>query len=784
MNTRNPLLWACVIAAGSATAHADIFTWFANSGIWEDHNMWFGPAGQYPDSILDTATISGDNSTATLTQNLALGTLNVLNGADLFSSGHSIFVSADTQIAGVGSAISVTETPSLHDFDTDTLTISAGILAMNNGLAQIDEALIINSNGGVLGTGIIEMNSTTGNLDLDNGVLWATAGSIGDTLRLTRTNTSTAKLDWTSPESDLVVLYGKDIHNELPYSGSLGGRIWVSGAGGTARFISDNAFVAASGSEFRLSAGTSQSTARIEAPAIDSYGLVNVSGVGVIDAPIVALRGEIELDEDAWLTIPADVLIFDSLTINASGPNAIIQMSQPGSTLNVVGGLTAVSMGPGSSFDLDGSGNKTVNIADGSTLSLDAESLDFSNGSPFDGTLNIDGTLHVETIVGPSTWRNNGEINLDSGEITGRRLNNTGVIRGTGHVDAITINNGEIVADGGTLSFRSVGLDGDQNPADGIVRAQTGDLVMNMQANGATQFFTGSAFVGDGSGVREVLEMDINLVLQEANGITGSLDLNSGFVVLDDFTQGGELTVNGTSLIRTIGNNPEDRISFESQGVNTIVGTLEVDGETWFVPGAQFIGEGTIHAVSSVHRTFFQEDSDLSDVGLVSAGQVNLWSLFHDGQASMRSLTLESSAALQIDMGDALGPITAERFVILDQAALDGTLELNWEGNNPVPVGQTLTVLNAGSVIGAFDEIDDSGLGPNRRAFVTIDSDSVEVFVTCSADLNADGEANFFDVSEFLSQFNSLDPAADLNEDGQFNFFDISIFISGFNLGC
>ncbi|HCT44023.1 MAG: hypothetical protein CMJ35_01365 [Phycisphaerae bacterium] len=59
----------------------------------------------------------------------------------------------------------------------------------------------------------------------------------------------------------------------------------------------------------------------------------------------------------------------------------------------------------------------------------------------------------------------------------------------------------------------------------------------------------------------------------------------------------------------------------------------------------------------------------------------------------------------------------------------------------------------------------------------------------CSpADLNGDGQVNFFDVSEFLSCYN-LAPAPgceiiDFNNDGVINFFDVSIFIGLLQDGC
>jgi len=51
------------------------------------------------------------------------------------------------------------------------------------------------------------------------------------------------------------------------------------------------------------------------------------------------------------------------------------------------------------------------------------------------------------------------------------------------------------------------------------------------------------------------------------------------------------------------------------------------------------------------------------------------------------------------------------------------------------------------------------------------------------ADLNGDGNLDFFDISLFLSAFSSLDPIADFNNDGVWNFFDVSAFLTAFNQG-
>jgi hypothetical protein len=56
--------------------------------------------------------------------------------------------------------------------------------------------------------------------------------------------------------------------------------------------------------------------------------------------------------------------------------------------------------------------------------------------------------------------------------------------------------------------------------------------------------------------------------------------------------------------------------------------------------------------------------------------------------------------------------------------------------------------------------------------------------VDCRVDLNSDGLIDFFDVSIFLTAFNTQDPIADFENDGAFDFFDISVFLIEFNAGC
>ncbi len=61
--------------------------------------------------------------------------------------------------------------------------------------------------------------------------------------------------------------------------------------------------------------------------------------------------------------------------------------------------------------------------------------------------------------------------------------------------------------------------------------------------------------------------------------------------------------------------------------------------------------------------------------------------------------------------------------------------------------------------------------------------DSV-AFGLCDADLNNDGQVDFFDVSTFLNALSTSDPAADFNGDGIYDFFDVSAFLAAYAAGC
>jgi hypothetical protein len=88
-----------------------------------------------------------------------------------------------------------------------------------------------------------------------------------------------------------------------------------------------------------------------------------------------------------------------------------------------------------------------------------------------------------------------------------------------------------------------------------------------------------------------------------------------------------------------------------------------------------------------------------------------------------------------------------------------------------IPAFVDATPISLGSqIVGLFFGLEGASLGPGPSV--------------CQPDLNGDGELNFFDVMDFLDQFNGGDLSADFNNDGSLDFFDFGAFLGAFNAGC
>ncbi len=427
----------------------------------------------------------------------------------------------------------------------------------------------------------------------------------------------------------------------------------------------------------------------------------------------------------------------------------------------------------------------TVNIASDSSLVLDVEFIERFGSNDFDSVLNIEGTLDIKQTVPMVRWTNStGTINLDGGTIHGRIFENDSLMQGFGSITSTVLNHGTIIAEGSTLFFDHLDFGGFDSATRGEIRAELGDI-SSAHNSGGYQFFGGDMYVGDGAGVREVIESNGGLIFGALDGVPSQLTMNSGFLRGLGLNLGGVFTTQGVSQLRASGAGQVDWVRFEDTGVNSISGMLEIHGSSVVYPGAQFNGEGTIDAVHTGKTMNLLNGASFQDVSLTNHGAIAMGEFFGGvGQASVANLTLASTSSLQIDLAGDNNGVDHDQLAVLDHAIIDGSLELSTDDGFSISFGDVYTILTAGSIAGEFSSVDISGLEIGQGAQVVMYEDHIDVLVTCRVDMFMDGALNFFDVSAFLNAYALNDPAADFTNDGLFNFFDVSAFLTAFNAGC
>lgn len=770
---------ACALVAASGTvASAGVFSWSAGNGSWGDHTNWSGPAGQVPHLTVDSASVGVQHADVLIESSIALGSLHVFGGASVYTHTGSLFVNGDVLLEESNQALVVSDGPAARDFDADTVTVRDTYMVMAGGTVQIDETFQLET-AGVLGAGVVEMNGS-GDFDLGHGTLWATHHPSGDVLTVRRTGSSTARLDWTDPSCNILAWSGTTLDIQMPVRGALAGGLSISERG-TVRFA--DPIVAGGGSQLALWGGDVfyfGTEAVLEAPIVDIYGSLEVaSGESIIRSPFVALRGTAEFREDTYLRLESTAVILDSLVVtspNGTGGNLHFDGTQ---AVSVIGGTTSFSTGQFGLFDLDGSGDMAVSIAGDSALLLDVHHIQSFQIDTFSGTLNVAGLFHLETYQGAPTWQNQGEINLDGGEITGRTLENEGVISGSGSIERLGAqDSGQIVADGGTLDIGYL-VNGHLK---GDVSVETGDLRVNTTGNYDLIQVHGALVVGDGQAIQEVVETNNTLSVN-----TGSMSMNAGFVRAKNVHIHSGFATQGDSTLRTTGNGAFDYgVSFFPTGSSTVSGTLEINGGGRTYSGHTFQGEGLIRAAKVSEDFDFGHGSAMGDVSFAAAGVVSVNDYNNGiGQASVAGFELEPTATFRVDLGGPNAGTDHDSIAAMDAAVVGGTIEIGTANGYEPAIGQVATVLTAPSISGSFDAVDDSGLGWKRRAVVSVESDRVDVRIRCAADLNDDGLLDLSDVTMFTQAFTANDMLADLYvPHGLLDLSDALAFIEMFNTGC
>ncbi len=157
-----------------------------------------------------------------------------------------------------------------------------------------------------------------------------------------------------------------------------------------------------------------------------------------------------------------------------------------------------------------------------------------------------------------------------------------------------------------------------------------------------------------------------------------------------------------------------------------------------------------------------------NNVGAVLEGYV--WA-FADG---VFTFTTESDDGSSLYIGD-------ER--VVDNDGLHGMVRRG--GNIPLSAGWhrvRIEFFEAGGGAGLISTMAGPGMTeqPLAGALISHEADN-----QCSiADYDQDGVLDFFDVANFVTDFNAGDLSTDLTGDGVLNFFDVSAFIVAYQTGC
>ena len=489
------------LAGAALPAAASNFTWTGGDSIWSNHLNWAGPGGQVPNSILDIAIIAGDTNQARTDMDVSLGGLSVQNQA--FASnwnggaqhGMRMFVDGTTALND-GAEMFVHPGPALTELDTDTLIVNdSSFFFMSGGKVQVDEAASVTNSSVIWGVGEFEMNSTSGDITFNGGGVYAEHSPSWptNTMTFTRTANSTSEFDWTHHTTFLLAWFDGNLDIQMPVAGSFGGEMSAYGPS----FINvADAWVGGNGSQINLS-GSIAEPAQLTGGAVDHYGTLSTSGIAIIDVPILGLRDQVNVHKGAepqgQLRLNNNVIITGG-DFTATSTDTAVRFMTPGTT-TINGGFSNISL-DGGYFDLDGvSGDRTVNIADGSTLNLFNTRID-NVDERFDGTMNVEGELIVGAYNGES-FANSGDINVGpNGHINGRRLVNGAP--------------GELVYNGGsslTAGFANIGHLTVNNPAQ--IGVSTNNIVFNgistttlnadLVLDGPVEVFTDAQFSGTGT---------------------------------------------------------------------------------------------------------------------------------------------------------------------------------------------------------------------------------------------------------------------------------------------
>lgn len=281
--------------------------------------------------------------------------------------------------------------------------------------------------------------------------------------------------------------------------------------------------------------------------------------------------------------------------------------------------------------------------------------------------------------------------------------------------------------------------------------------------------------------------------------VPGALYIAEGqYVIKDEYDASGNPYLNDEGVPTSYNNVSYKRMSVQANGGATTTGGTQREKSALIawqehgngvnspdpsvtVVAAPFPGEGLLEVASKVtdlgDGTYRYDYAVHNQNSHISVGSFSVPSDGGNSDFYFNDIDYHSSVDANIDG--------------TDWAPVEGAGSVSWSttpfaSNANANAIRWGTTYNFSFVSDAAPTTGDVTIGGWRDAGMSVTA-TVEVPSTgggCPADLDGDGMTTFFDISAFLTAFNSQNPIADFDGDGMYTFFDISAFLTAFNAGC
>jgi hypothetical protein len=395
------------------------------------------------------------------------------------------------------------------------------------------------------------------------------------------------------------------------------------------------------------------------------------------------------------------------------------------------------------------------------------------------------GTADGDAILDVTNPWNTGvvtQVVLQGGELRGATITNDNLIRaaaGDTLVTARVINDLQIFADGGNLSFQTASNDNDWDGTanNGQLNAFAGNITLH---DNATFPYQGTIFIGNG---HEVYTVGFSLELEPGSllDLTGGT-LRQSVVGITSARIGGEVVVNA---------GPESTLKTDGVVVGWVLeptsevklsGNLRLDnGFTGILAGATFSGEGRL--INLPFRSLSLSDG--ADVGVIveNRGFYSNSGTGPPGRNDMLEFVQTAAGSYRIDL-EGTSTSQYDRLIVDGAAQLDGDLQLSLRGGYAPAPGDLFDIISAGGgITGTFANVMQPPLMPAGLFFDVLYSPTlVQLMVVeqvlLPGDYNLNGVVDAADYALWRDTLGQMgqDLAADGNGDGSIDAADYDVW--------